>query len=79
MEELDLHKLLGDILVYDQLERGKPIAININPGTKNMIKQIFIASSEELTDERKGIRQFISEENDRLQRKNSTYYLMLEN
>jgi len=79
LEELDLHKLLGDILVYDQLERGKPIAININPGTKNMIKQIFIASSEELTDERKGIRQFISEENDRLQRKNSTYYLMLEN
>jgi len=94
LEEVDLLQLMGDLLVFQHLGVGQRVvlgevrppvgsagATQSRPGTQTppQTLRIFLASSEELAEERKQLRQFLSERNDRFQETGRGIYLKLEN
>jgi len=80
LEEVDLVQLLGGMLVFEHLGVGQRVVLgDVQSPVQPKIVRIFLASSEELADERKLLRQFFSEKNDRFQETSRGTYLKLEN
>ncbi|MPR33710.1 leucine-rich repeat domain-containing protein [Salmonirosea aquatica] len=85
MEKLDLMKLIGDLLVVEQLGVGQKVVLkdvkNEKLETQKPDKtiRVFLASSAELAEDRNKLRAFFSEKNDRYKKSGNPNYLMLEN
>lgn len=81
LEEVDLLKMMGDLLVFQHLGVGQRVVLGEvrPPMVQPRTVRIFLASSEELAEERKQLRQYLSERNDRFQETGRGIYLKLEN
>jgi internalin A len=81
LEEVDLIKLLGDLLVFERLGIGEMVVLKDVQRSKSATRdiKIFLASSAELAEDRKNLRQFFSEKNDRYRESGSPVYIQLEN